>query len=99
MQLFIYLFTHSIHPSIHHLSLHPYVDLHGDVFAASVALDFEDLREDHDDAVLGLSESAVKRNPVHNCLKDERGRQVEISKDQILSACLSTLTMNHCIRL
>lgn len=61
----------SIHPSIFH-SLHPYIDLCGDQFTASVAVDFEDLREDYDDAGLGLNETAVKRNFIHNRLEDER---------------------------
>lgn len=35
-------------------------------------MDFEDLREDYDDAGLGLNETAVKRNFIHNRLEDER---------------------------
>lgn len=62
-----------IYPEIVH-TLHPYIDLHGDLFTASVAVDFEDLREDYDDASLGLNETAVKRNFIHNCLEGERRR-------------------------
>lgn len=65
----------SIYPSFHsfiHHSLHPYVDLQGDLFAASVAVDFENLREDYDDTILRLNESAVKRNVVYGSLEDEK---------------------------
>lgn len=55
-------------------SLYPYLDLQVGHFAASVAADFEDLRERYDDSVLGYCDAPVKRNVIHNCLEFKRRR-------------------------
>lgn len=48
----------------------PYFELHGDRFAASVALNLEHVGENEDDAVLGLHKTG-KRHVVHTCLEDK----------------------------
>lgn len=55
--------------------LQPYFDFQEDVFAAPVALDCEHLWEDHDDAVLRFSETAVEENVVHHSLENKRGEK------------------------
>lgn len=59
-------------------SLYPYLDLQVGHFAASVAADFEDLRERYDDSVLGYCDAPVKRNVIHNCLEFKRRRNTPI---------------------
>lgn len=45
-----------------------YIGLHIGVSVASVPLNLKDLMENQDDAVLGLNDSAIKRNVVRKCL-------------------------------
>lgn len=57
---------------IKHPSLNPYIDLQGNLFAASVAANFEDLREHYEYSVLRLNKTAIKKNFIHKCLEEER---------------------------
>lgn len=45
-----------------------YIGQHIGVSVASVPLNLKDLMENQDDAVLGLNDSAIKRNVVRKCL-------------------------------
>lgn len=51
-----------------------YNGLHIGVSVASVPLNLKDLMENQDDAVLGLNDSAIKRNVVRKCLRT-RGKE------------------------
>lgn len=62
-------------PHPHHLpSCASYNGLHMGVSVASVPLNLKDLMENQDDAVLGLNDSAIKRNVVRKCLRT-RGKE------------------------
>lgn len=56
-----------------------YFDLYGERFAASVALNLKHIRENYDDAILGLHKT-VKRHVVHGCLQ---GKIIESVSPQV----------------
>lgn len=58
------------------------LDLQVGHFIASVAVDFEDLRERYDDSILGYCDAPVKRNVIHNCLVVV----VQVELDLVLSS-------------
>lgn len=51
-------------------SLGSYIDMHGERFAASVALNLKHIREKYNEAILGLHKT-VQRHVVHSCLEDK----------------------------